>query len=202
LAARAARLEASTSDARLQALRMELHPHFLANALNTVSGLVRAGDGPRALDVLSKIGDLLRRAYARTGHTTTVREEFEAVREYLDIEQIRFSDRLSVSMQVDAAVAAANVPTFILQPLVENAVRHGLGTSADGGRIDITAHAGGGGITLSVIDNGKGIADHAPEGIGLSNTRRRLRELYGERGRLAILSPAGGGTVVTVEIPL
>lgn len=200
LAARAARLEASTAEARLEAMRMELQPHFLFNALNAVSGLVRGGDNDRAVDVLTRLGDLLRRAFARdAGNETTVADELESVREYLDVELARFGDRLDVSVVAQPGIDERRVPTFVLQPLVENAVKHGVARSTGRCRIDVRAREEQGSLVLTVENDGAPLRPHAPEGIGLSNTRRRLSELYGDRARLTVAPRPGGGALATVR---
>lgn len=202
LEARAARLEASTSEARLSALRMELQPHFLFNALHTVAGLVRADERDRAVETITQLGDLLRRSFARdASHETTLRDELAAVREYLAIEQIRFSDRLHVDYVIADDTLEGLVPTLILQPLIENAIRHGVSTSLDARTITIASRRDHGRLIVGIRDNGRGFPPGSTHGVGLSNTTRRLQELYGADGHLTCESPASGGSLVTVTLP-
>ena len=203
----AARLEAQMAEARLDALRMELNPHFLFNTLNSISGLVRRHDHDGAVQVLARFGELLRITLDREAEQmTSLAHELDFLRLYLDIEGIRFHDRLVVSIDVEPALLDATVPTLILQPLVENAVRHGIARKPGAGRIDIEARESGSGLCLIVRDTGVGFGAHGPgrtrEGVGLSNTRARLAQLYGEQASLELSETAGGGATVIVRLPL
>jgi two-component system LytT family sensor kinase len=201
---RAARMREHLTEARLNALRMELNPHFLFNTLNAISGLVRRSENEAAVRMLARLGDLLRLTLERGGdHRVPLEEELELLRVYLEIERVRFHDRLSVDVQVDDAALDGMVPTLILQPLVENAVRHGVAPLPDAGRIRVGAQRLNGELVLEVADSGEGFARLTlPEpsqdgaGVGLSNTQARLAELYGDRARMTLgVAPEGGGLV-------
>ena len=200
----AVKLEAGLHEARLAALRMELHPHFLFNALNAVSGLVRRREHDAAVGALARLGDLLRRTLDRRAeHEGPLGEELEFLREYLEIERLRFHDRLTVHEEVDSAVLEALVPTLVLQPLVENAVRHGIARTPGPGRITLRARRVGDVLELTVRDTGTGFADDGPgeEGVGLSNTRARLAQLYDGRASLRVRTTADGGAEVVLSLP-
>jgi signal transduction histidine kinase len=198
----AARLAAQLADARLSALRMQIQPHFLLNTLNAVTVIVRDRDNATATRMLEQLGDLLRRV-VRSDRPPLIplREELDFLRQYLAIEQVRFSDRLRTAIDVPAALEDALVPEFILQPLVENALRHGLARSLDVTRVTISAAVDGDALQLRVTDNGPGVAGATP-GLGLTNTRERLATLYGERGILVLADAPGGGTQAEVRLPL
>ena len=204
LEARAATLEAQMQEARLSALRMELNPHFLFNALNSVAGLVRRGEAPRAIEMLSRLGTLLRLTLERElGHEVPLGRELELLDLYLEIERTRFSDRLEVTLDVEPAARDALVPAFVLQPLVENAVRHGIARMPERGRITIAARIDGPNLAIEITDTGPGITDGggAGAGVGLRNTRARLAQLYGAAAALRLERGAGGGTVATLSLP-
>ena len=197
---RAARMREHLTEARLNALRMELNPHFLFNTLNAISGLVRRNENEAAVRMLARLGDLLRLTLERGGdHRVPLEQELELLRVYLEIERVRFHDRLSVEVDVDRDALDGMVPTLILQPLVENAVRHGIAPRAGSGRIRVGAERRNGELVLEVADSGRGFAPPSPAdgaGVGLSNTRARLAELYGERAAISLgVAPEGGGLV-------
>jgi two-component system, LytTR family, sensor kinase len=197
----AARLEAELASARLDALTAQLQPHFLFNTLNSISTLMRR-DVDAADEMLAHLSGLLHRTLRQQDrHEIPLSEELELLRHYLDIMQIRFHDRLAVRMEIDEQLTGARVPPFILQPLVENAIRHGIGRKPGAGTIEIAARRVADSIEISVRDDGEGHAG-GDEGVGLSNTRRRLRELYGERGRLELRGCEGGGLCAVLRIPL
>src|SRR5688500_8906268 len=201
-AAESARLEAQLADARLAALRMQLNPHFLFNTLHAVSALVeRDPAGVRRL--VARLSALLRHVLdSGARQEVTLSEELQFVRDYLDIQQIRFQGRLEVGEDVPVDVHGAMVPNLVLQPLVENAVVHGLGHVEGCGRIEIAARRDGERLTLSVRDNGPGLdGDGRAGGVGLSNTRARLQALYGDGASLALEPADGGGLVARVVIP-
>jgi LytS/YehU family sensor histidine kinase len=154
--------------------------------------------------VLELLGGVLRRVlHARPGHEVTLDGELRFAAEYLEIEQVRFSDRLRVRWSVDPAVRDALVPEFVLQPLVENAVRHGVARKSEPGTIELSAHASDDDLVLTVSDDGPGYDPAtAGSGVGLANTRARLETLFGAEGRLEIARHEGGGTVATVRFPL
>ena len=199
-----AQLSAQLAEARLGALRMQLHPHFLFNSLNAITVLVRdqrTHDATRMLELLS---DLLRRVLRTDpAHEIAVAEELRFVEQYLAIEQVRFSDALTVRLAVDADVHDAAVPGFVLQPLVENALRHGLAEQSEGGLVEIGARRDGAELVLWVRDNGIGLGASTVRGpgLGLANTRERLTTLYGVRARVDVTNNPTGGTTATVRIP-
>ncbi len=204
LEVRAAALEASMHEARLNALRMELNPHFLFNALNAISGLVRRKDETKAVDMLARLGDLLRLTLEReVGHEVSLGRELQLLDLYLDIERTRFSDRLRVIVDIEPAARDALVPSFVLQPLVENAVRHGIAKSADHGSIRIAARVANHHLDIEIADTGPGIAAGAPpgEGVGLRNTRARLAQLYGSSAALRLDPGPAGGTIARLSLP-
>ena len=201
----AARLTAQLAEARLGALRMQLHPHFLFNSLNAITVLVRDQRARDATTMLERLSDLLRHVLRTDpAHEVALSEELRFLEQYLAIEQVRFSDRLSVSFQIDAAVHGAAVPGFILQPLVENALRHGIAGRAEDGRVQVAARREGDDLVIEVRDNGVGLpaeGSRRGEGLGLANTRERLATMYGERARLSLGANPDGGTVATVRLP-
>jgi two-component system LytT family sensor kinase len=208
---RATRLEAQLAGARLSALRMQLNPHFLFNALNSVAMLVREGDGRQAVGTLASLSDLLRRALdGADAHEVSLREEIAFVERYLEIELVRFQDRLRVRLDLEPAALDARVPNLLLQPLVENAVRHGIARRAAAGLVEITARVTGDRLHLCVRDDGPGLgapADRladdggAGSGVGLANTRARLTELYGADHAFDVRDAEGGGAEAVVVLP-
>ncbi|HEX6059644.1 MAG TPA: histidine kinase [Gemmatimonadaceae bacterium] len=205
LETRAAQLQTRIAEARVEALRMELNPHFLFNTLNAISGLVRLRETDAAVRMLARLGDLLRATIDRgAGPETTLEEELALLDLYLDIERVRFGERLEVRVDVQHEARAALVPTLILQPLVENAVRHGIARTPGPGLIEITARRENGALHLAVRDNGAGLPDEAEarsDGVGLSNTRARLEELYGAGAGVELVGAAGGGVRAVVRLP-
>jgi two-component system, LytTR family, sensor kinase len=204
--ARAERLRSELVQARLDALTGQLHPHFLFNALNSVSALMHR-DLPAADAMLARLGDLLRRTL-RAGESpeVTLEEEFALLGDYLAVVGVRFRDRLSVEMHLEPGTERAMVPHFLLQPLVENALEHGISRRAGAGRIEVRSarsSTDGDTLVLSVSDDGPGYrADASPtNGIGLANTRRRLAALYADRQRLTLTDRPTGGLLVRVELP-
>ena len=201
----AAQLQTQLAEAQLEALQRQLHPHFLFNTLNTISALMHR-DAQAADEMLVRLSDLLRLTLDRVGtQQVPLKDEIDFLRKYLEIEETRFGDRLEVTIDVDPDVLDAPVPNLVLQPLVENALRHGLAPKIGGGRVDVAARQVGGGLTLTVRDNGVGLSpdtlDALHSGVGLSNTRSRLENLYGENQRFEFHTPPGGGLVVTIVIP-
>jgi signal transduction histidine kinase len=201
---RAANLETRLAQAQLNALRMQLHPHFLFNTLNSVAVLMRK-DIEAADRMLIQLSALLRVTLAaNSAHEIRLRQELEILERYLEIEKIRFHDRLTVKMQIDPAAMDALVPQLLFQPLVENAIRHGLAENEKGGVIEIRAERRNGTIHLQVRDNGPGLkraAGALSEGVGLSNSRSRLEHLYGPEGRFEVRNAEGGGVVVAAALP-
>lgn len=204
----AARLEAQLARAQLHALEMQLHPHFLFNTLQAISTLV-SEDPPGARRMLALLGDLLRAVLDDAGRQVVpLRRELEYLTRYLEIERTRFPDRLSVQIDVPEPLLEFTVPNLLLQPLVENAIKHGVAPRAAAGTIEVHAALKDATLQLTVRDDGTGTgagspvaANGARTGVGLANTRARLQQLYGENQRLSIVSAPGRGTTVTIEIP-
>ena len=206
--AQTARLAAQVAEARLGALRMQLHPHFLFNSLNAITVLVRDRDTVAAGRMLDLLSDVLRQVLrSDQAHEVSLADELRFLERYLAIEQVRFSDRLVVRFDVDDTLMDAAVPEFLLQPLVENALRHGIAQRADAGTVEVSARREGDSLILSVTDNGPGPhagrRDENGNGLGLANMRERLTTLYGSRAQLDLRArPAPeSGTLATVSIP-
>lgn len=204
---RAERLERHLAEARLEALQMQLQPHFLFNTLNAIASLIHSNPA-QADKMVSRLGDLLRAALNHSHlHEVTLAEELAFLQKYLDIEQVRFGDRLKVHFDIDDRARDVLVPNLILQPLVENAIRHGISQRPGPGRIEITARTGADETTvdLEVCDDGVGLlaSNQAGSGVGLDNTRARLEQLYGnEAFRLELEPRKGGGVRAALTIPL
>ena len=204
-ALRAATLEASLTEARLKTLEAELHPHFLFNTLHAISTLVHTN--PDAADrMISRLSDLLRLTFDRSGAAgVPLKEELEFLQKYLEIEQIRFQDRLSVRFDIDPDTLDTEVPRLILQPLVENAIKHGIGPRSGEGLVQVSTQKRDTGIWIEVRDNGVGLSRTSrpkfTKGVGLSNTRARLDCLYGADHRLDFAED-DGGLAVQILIPL
>lgn len=196
-------LEARLAEARLQLLSLQLQPHFLFNTLNTIAELVY--DKPEAADrMITGLSDLLRRALElRAAQRIPLGAELDLLACYLDIQQTRFGDRLQVRIDARGPALSAHVPVMLLQPIVENAIRHGLAARVSAGRIDIDARREGARLVIAVTDDGAGADGYAAEreGVGLGNTRARLEALYGADQRLDLTAGPDGGTRVVVEIP-
>jgi signal transduction histidine kinase len=202
---RSSRLESQLAQAQLEMLRMQLHPHFLFNTLHAVSTLLHR-DPDAADEMLSQLSDLLRMTLENFGlQEVSLREELEFVRRYLDIQQMRFQDRLRVTIDVPAETLDARVPNQVLQPMVENAIHHGLEAHTGSGLIEIRARGRASMLQLTVRDDGPGLRANwqaaQQGGIGVSNTRARLKQLYGSLASLDLANHHQGGTVVTLLIP-
>jgi two-component system, LytTR family, sensor kinase len=199
-----ARLSEQLSSARFAALQAQLNPHFLFNTLNTIAVLVRDNDRQGAVQIVEHLSELLRRTLTRHGaNEVTLGEELELVQQYVAIEQARFSDRLRPEFRIPGALLPATVPSFALQHLVENAIRHGIARHPDAGLLVINAEREGDFLQLTVIDDGAGIDPQLvpPPGHGIENTRERLRALYGARGSLEITQRPEGGTIAVLRLP-
>jgi signal transduction histidine kinase len=195
------RLRAQIAEQRLVALTGQLHPHFLFNTLQGISTLIHR-DPQAADDMLAKLSDLLRDVLRhRDQPFVRLADELGYTRTYLEIARMRFADRLDFTIEMSPGLEDAAVPLFILQPLVENALGHGIGASALGGRVTVRAHRDGDRLLLEVEDDGAGISSTPKEGIGLSNTRERLRASFSSDQSLTLESAKGGGAVVRVNIP-
>lgn len=198
---KAVELEARLADARLAALRMQLHPHFLFNTLNAIATLTHK-DAHAADEMIANLSELLRAALDTTAQEIPLRQELDFLGRYLDIQQVRFGDRLRVEKEIDAAALDALVPTLMLQPIVENAIRHGIEPHARDGVISLLAKREDGTLFLRVRDTGGGPTSHgSAPGIGLANTQARLHALYGDRARLTFSTDAEGRFAVQLEIP-
>ena len=202
---RASQLETQVAQARLGALKAQLQPHFLFNTLNAIVVLVRQQKGQQAEETLARFSDLLRAVLADMElQEVTLARELEYLKLYLSIEQVRFSDRLRVDFDVDQELLDAAVPHMGLQPIVENAIRHGVGRRASPGVIRISAAHAGAELRITVRDDGPGFdaaAGTAGRGLGLANTRARLKQLYGEKSELRTGTAPGGGAEVTMVLP-
>jgi len=200
---RSIQLEAELSRAELQALRAQLQPHFLFNTLNSISVLVE--DDPKGANtMLLHLSDILRVMMHRTGTPeVSLREELELIRSYLEIEQVRFGSRLTVRFESDPEANEARVPSLLLQPLVENAVRHGIAPRSVPGLIEISTQRNNGNVRIVVRDNGGGMpADQSKSnGVGLRNTRARLELLYGKNHQFVLQNLSTGGLESLIEIP-
>jgi two-component system LytT family sensor kinase len=193
--------ESSLAIARAEAQKMQLQPHFLFNTLNMIAELVHE-EPDKADAMLISLSGLLRLTMETAGEQELpLRRELEFIERYLTIMHARFEDRLKFQIGIDPATHAALVPTFLLQPLVENAIEHGLGPRMAGGLISIRSRRVGDLLHLCVADNGVGLngTKAGPEGLGLGNTRNRLRELYGEAGRLDLQDSSG--LIVEISLP-
>jgi LytS/YehU family sensor histidine kinase len=199
---RASQLEANLADARLQLLKMQLQPHFLFNTLNTIAELVHTNPA-EAERMIAGLGTLLRET-VEGGLTDLVPldREIDLLERYVGIQRVRFGERLRVTIDVPANVRAALVPSLVLQPLVENAIKYGLAARLDAGKIVVRAEQRGASLTIEVTDDGQGfsVAD-IREGVGIGNTRARLRELYGADQRFDVVSAPNEGTRVRLTIP-
>jgi len=201
---RTSQLETQVAQARLGALKAQLQPHFLFNTLNAIVVLVRQQKGLQAEETLARFSDLLRAVLAdMDAQEVTLARELEYLRLYLSIEQVRFSDRLRVEIDVDPELLDAAVPHMGLQPLVENAIRHGVGQRATPGVIEIRAARTGDALHLTVRDDGPGFSAPGAGGshVGLANTRARLKQLYGDASSLVTTNDARGGALVTMTLP-
>lgn len=209
---RASRLEADLAAARLTTLQMQLHPHFLFNTLNSIAVLIRS-DPATAERMVARLAEFLRATLEnQDSRLVPLRKELQLIDGYLEIEQVRFSDRLRVVKEVDPSALDAEVPFLILQPLVENAIRHGVGNAPGSAELRLRAGSEGETLKLEVMDTGDpgssrgarmdGQAAERGHGLGLANTRARLRQIYQDRADVSLETRSGGGTTVTVRIPL
>jgi two-component system LytT family sensor kinase len=200
-----ASLRAELAQAQLRALKMQLHPHFLFNTLHSISSLVLE-DPPKANTMIARLGDFLRLTLDHSDQQlVTLKEETDFVRCYLEIEQVRFGDRLTVEFNIEPSLLSAEVPHLILQPVVENAVQHAIAPHAAPGRIEIAVNRRDDSLRLEVKDTGPGLGttSHSLEGhgVGLSNVRARLERLYGADFSLEMTNGASQGLTVTIKIP-
>ena len=202
--AEAARLSAELSKAQLDALRRQIEPHFLFNTLNGISGLVRQGQHGAAVDMIAGLSELLRRLLEDGDRQLVpLAEELSFLQRYLDLQVMRFGDRLDVRLDVPVDLYGALVPNLILQPLVENAIVHGVGLRAEGGAIRIAAARNGDALTLSVHNDGPSLPERAIEtpGVGIANTRGRLQTLYGGECTLEVRNHRIAGVETVIRLP-
>jgi two-component system, LytTR family, sensor kinase len=201
----AARLQAELATARLQALRGHLQPHFLFNSLHSIAALARAGDTAGVVRLIAALSDLLRHVLDLGDRQTSLREELHIIQRYLEIQRARFADRLEVTIDLAPNVADARVPSLLVQPLVENALRHGLAPRARAGSVKIRAWRDNGTTRIQVEDTGVGLPPEwkLPDttGTGLRNLVSRLRAEFGDAASLEVASREGGGVRATVTLP-
>ena len=198
--------EKALLQARMDALISQINPHFLFNTLNTISSLIRF-DPETARTVLHKLSNILRRRLKAQVHFAPLRQELEFIDDYLDIEVVRFGrDKLQIRKEIDPATLDMVVPSMILQPLVENALRHGIAPKIEGGTITLRANRGSNRLIVEVIDDGVGMPEQrqteaSGSGIGISNVRERLKVVYGQDFLMRFESQPGKGTAIRLEIP-
>lgn len=200
-----ARLNEQLSKAQLSALRRQIEPHFLFNTLNAIAGLVREKRGDDAIRMIAALSDFLRRVVEDSGRQQVpLAEELEFAQQYLDIQKVRFAERLQIRVDVPVELFPAQVPSLILQPMVENAVKHGIAKRVQGGAIRIAAARTNGRLTLSVYNDGPGLPEgweKTQSGVGISNVRTRLQNLYGDKFEMSMRNQAPGGVEVSVSVP-
>ncbi len=201
---RSTRLQAELNQAQLQALRMQLQPHFLFNTFNSISAMLHE-DAHAADEMLAQLGDFLRMSLQNSGQQMVPLEvELDFLKRYLSIEQIRLQQRLRIDYDIEPTAREALVPNLLLQPIIENVIKHEVGQTYDPVRVAVAARVDQGRLHLSVSDDGPGLAgngQHTTEGFGLSNTRARLRSAFNEDFRFDLIPGAGGGTIATMEMP-
>jgi two-component system, LytTR family, sensor kinase len=200
---RAAQLESQLSQAELENLKSQLHPHFLFNSLHTI-GILMQENVDAASHLLACLGDLLRMALERRENEITLQSELEFVSKYLEIELTRFHDRLKVYIDVPPDLLGVYVPSLALQPLVENAIKHGISVDSAAGRLDIAAQRHNGRVRLCISDDGPGPApgSRLRFGVGLTNVQSRLKQLYGDESSLELTAGDGRGCEAIITIPL
>jgi two-component system, LytTR family, sensor kinase len=202
----ASRLSAQLAEAQLSILRMQLHPHFLFNTLNTISALIHR-DVKAADRMLAMLGDLLRDSFEKIGaQEVALKQEMDFLERYLEIEKTRFQDRLVIETRIAPETLDALIPNLILQPLVENSIRHGISRRSGPGRIEVSSWRDNGMLAVRVRDDGPGLSETSSggtlrHGVGLANTQERLRQLYGSQHHFDLENRSGGGLDVTLSIP-
>jgi two-component system, LytTR family, sensor kinase len=203
--AETARLNEQLSRAQLDALRRQIEPHFLFNTLNAVMGLVREKRNDAAVRMIAGLSDFLRRVVEGSGRQQVpLSEELQFAQQYLDIQKVRFAERLQVSVDVPTELFHAQVPSLILQPMVENAVKHGIAKQVQGGAIRIAASRSNGRLTLTVYNDGPSLPagwEEIQSGVGISNVRTRLQNLYGDAFEMNMRNQDPGGVQVSVSVP-
>jgi sensor histidine kinase YesM len=187
---------------------MQMNPHFLFNTLTAISGLVTQERKAEAREVIQRLGELLRQSLGNgNGPFSTVAREVELLEDYLYIQRVRFSDRLSASVEIDGETRALVIPAMLLQPLVENAIRHGIEPREGKGTVRVSVRRSGDSLRISIADSGAGFTlggNGRPlrEGIGIANTRERLEHIYGSSASLVLQNGAGGGAEAIVTVPI
>jgi two-component system LytT family sensor kinase len=199
---RTSRLEAKLVEAQLQSLKSQIHPHFLFNTLNAISSLMHK-NVEAADEAISRLADLLRATLEMNGaQEVTLRQELDLLKQYIEIEKLRLGERLIVEIDVQKEAEEAMVPNLVLQPIVENAIRYGVATQSRTGKVTVSACSVGKRLEMRVSDDGPGLPEHFEEGIGIGNTRARLRQLYGMNQSFLMTEGSPGGLCVTLQIPL
>jgi sensor histidine kinase YesM len=198
-----ARLNEQFSKAQLDALRRQIEPHFLFNALNAIAGLVREQRNDDAVNMIAGLSEFLRKVLDSDSHEVPLGEEVQFLQKYLDIQKVRFADRLQLSVDVPRELHKVPVPSLILQPIAENAIKHGIAKEADGGWIRVSAYRANGWLSLSVYNDGPGLSadwESSQSGIGITNLRNRLRAMFGDSFQLS-LHNEGSGVEVLLSVP-
>ncbi|HMK37788.1 MAG TPA: histidine kinase [Bacteroidota bacterium] len=199
---RTSRLEAKLAEAQLQSLKSQIHPHFLFNTLNAISSLMHK-NVEAADEAISRLADLLRATLEANGaQEVPLRQELELLKQYVGIEKLRLGERLIVRMEVQEEALEAMVPNLLLQPIVENAIRYGVSTQSRTGTVTVSAGCAGTNLEIRVTDDGPGLPDRFEEGIGIANTKARLRQLYGMNQSFLMSKGPSGGVCVTLQLPL
>ena len=200
-----AHLQAQLSEARLDSLKAQLHPHFLFNSLHTVASLIRTGDSAGAIRTVAGLSDLLRRVLDSDARSTVpLSEEAGFLEKYFEIQRVRFGDRLLTSIDLQPGTEQLEIPAMLLQPLVENSFRHGLADRIEAGHIAVRASRAGDRLTLTVEDDGEGLPSgwtRASRGVGLTTTEARLQQMYPGRYDFRVEPREGGGTIATIRLP-
>ncbi len=199
---RASQLEAQLSASRLTALKLQLQPHFLFNTLHSIAGLVRAAQNPEAVRMIAGLSEMLRYTLEQRGQEVALDEELAMLERYLEIQKIRFGPRLEVRLSIDAETRGARVPILLLQPLAENALRHGIEKGSGAGSLEVISRREGNRLHLEIRDTGPGLSAASPrDGVGLAVTKERLSALYGPSQTFRLEDIPGGGAAASVEIP-
>lgn len=202
---KAAQLEARLIETELKALREQLHPHFLFNTMNTIAVLVREGKNDEAVTLLARLSSLLRMSLDSTrAAEITLRQEMDFLERYIEIQKARFSDRLQVEVDIEPQAMSARIPNLLLQPIVENAILHGVAPKSGPGCVRVAGRVNGEQLHLDVQDDGPGLqpqTNRTREGVGLANTRERLAKIYGPRCQLSMRSEPGRGVHVKIILP-
>ncbi|MCR9197702.1 MAG: histidine kinase [Planctomycetaceae bacterium] len=202
LRTREAKMQSQLVTARMEVMRIQMQPHFLFNSLNSVSSLVRLEESNKAIQALQKLGAVLRTTLAQHDQPfATLESELDVLHEYMELEQIRFGERLRYELAIAPDTRPLWIPRWTLQPLVENAIIHGIERKLDAGQIAIRAERCGEQLSIEIFDDGVGLSERRPNGLGLGNTQQRLQDLYGDKASLELRSN-GGGTTASLRLPI